>query len=112
ASGAPAEGEIVPPLGGGGVFARLAEELVIARPAGERVVAVAAEDQGSRQDAVGFIEADGVVAGQTEHADGGSVGDGGSAANDVDCTAVDEDIAGVVAADGDRVVAGVAQDGQ
>jgi hypothetical protein len=49
-----------------GVVAAVPGELVCARPAGQRVVAVAAEQQGGGQRAVDFVERDRVVAGLAE----------------------------------------------
>ena len=78
-----------PPLPSSGVVAGLAEELVAARAAGERVVAGAAEQVGPRQRAVGLVERDRVVAALAEHLDQRGVGDGRRAAGDGDRAAVD-----------------------
>ena len=64
------------------------------------------------QRAVGLVERDGVVAAQAEDLDQRGVGDRRRAAEDGDRAAVDQDVAGGVAADDDRVVAGVAEDAQ
>ena len=53
----------------------LAEQQVVARAAGQRVVAVAAEQLRGRQCAVGFVERDRVVAALAEHLDQVGVGD-------------------------------------
>ena len=86
------------------VVAGLAEELVVARAAGEDVVAGAAEQVRRGQRAVGLVERDRVVAAQAEDLDQRGVGDRRRAADDGDRAAVDEDLAGRVAADRDRVV--------
>ena len=51
--------------------------MVVARAAGERVVAGAAEEIRSRQRAVGLVEGEVVVAAQAEHLDQAGVGDRG-----------------------------------
>ena len=94
------------------VVAGLAEELVVARAAGHRVVAVAAEQIGGGQRAVGFIHRDDVVAALAEHLDPGGVGDGRRAAQNGDRAAVDENLAGCVAAYCDVVVQTVAENRQ
>ena len=88
---------------------RLAEELVVARAAGQHVVAGAAEQLGGGQRAVGFVERDRVVAALAEHLDQRGVGDSRRAAVDGDGAAVDENISGCVAADRDGVVDVVAE---
>ena len=66
----------------------------------------------ARQRAVGLVERDGVVAALAEHLDQAGVGDRRRAADDRHGAAVDEDVAGRVAADGDRVVEVVAEHGE
>ena len=78
--------------------------MVVARTTGEHVVAGAAEQVGPGQRAVGFVERDRVVAALAEHLDQRGVGDGRRTAGDRDRPAVDQDLAGGVAADDDIVV--------
>ena len=58
---------------------------------------------------VGFVERDGVVAAQAEHLDQAGIGDRRRAAQDGHGAAVDENVAGRVAAGRDRVVEVVAE---
>ena len=109
---AAAEQQVGAALAEQGVVAGLAEELVVARAAGEHVVAGAAEQVGPRQGAVGLAERDRVVAAQAEDLDQRRVRHGRRAAGDGDRAAVDEQVAGRVAAERDRVVQAVAGDGQ
>ena len=109
---AAAEEQVVAALAEQRVVAGLAEEHVGAGAAGQHVVAGAAEEVRPGQRAVGLVEGDGVVAAVAEDLDQPGVGDGGGAAEDRDGAAVDEDVAGRVAADGDRVVLVVAEDGE
>ena len=107
-----AEQEVEAALAEQRVVAALAEQQVVARAAGQHVVAGAAEQVGARQRAVGLVERDDVVAALAEHLDQRGVGDRRRAAGDGDRAAVDQDLAGGVAADDDGVVEGVAEDGQ
>jgi hypothetical protein len=67
-----------------GVVAAVPGELVCARPAGQRVVAVATEQQGGGQRTVDFVERDRVVAGLAKDLDLSGIGDRGWAALDGD----------------------------
>jgi hypothetical protein len=58
--------------------------LVCARPAGQRVIAVAAKQQGGGQRTVDFIERDRVIAGLAEDLDLSGIGDRSWAALDGD----------------------------
>ncbi len=94
------------------VVAALAEQLVVPGAGGQDVVPGAAEQLRRRQGAVDLADGEGVVAAQAEHLDQRGVGDRRCTADDSDRTAVDQDRAGGVAADGDvvrRRVAGHAQ---
>ena len=95
-----------------GVVARLAKEHVVAAAAGEGVVAGAAEEVRLGQGTVALVKGDGVIAGKAEHLDQTRVGDGGCPAPDLHGAAVDQDRAGSVAADDDRIIVGIAEDGQ
>src|SRR5262249_28319255 len=90
------------------VVARTAKQLIVARPAGQRVVAVAAEQQGGRNRAIAFVDGDRVVAGLAEHLDLGRIGDGRLTV-DGDSSAVAKQGSGRVAADGDLVLGGVSK---
>ena len=92
-----------------GIVARLSEQLVVARAADEGVVAVAAEEVGARQRPVAFVERDRVVPAQAEPLDQAGIGHRGGAALDDHRAAVDENGAGGIAADRDRIVEGVAE---
>ena len=94
-----AEQEVVAALAEQRVVAGLAEQQVVARAAGDDVVAGAAEQVGRGQRAVGFVERDDVVAALAEHLDQAGVGDGRRAAQDRYGAAVDENLAGGVAAE-------------
>jgi hypothetical protein len=59
--------------------------------------------------AVGFIHRESVVAAQAEHLNKGGVGNRRGAALDLHGAAVDQDVAGRIAAGGDRVVERVAE---
>ena len=107
-----AEEEIGAALAQESVVSCLAEELVIARAAGQDVVAIAAEEICPRQCAVGLVQGEIVVAGPAEHLDQAGVGDGGVPAFNLHGAAVHQDVAGRVAADGDGVVHGIADDRQ
>src|SRR5215218_7622308 len=82
----------------------LAEDLVVARAAGQDVVAVAAEQVGGWQRAIGLVERQRVVAALAEDLDQAGVGDGRGAARDRDGAAVDQNGSGRVAARRHRVV--------
>ena len=69
-----------------------AEQQIVARAAGERVVAVAAEQLRGGQRAVGFVERDRVVAALAEHLDHRGVGDRRLAALIGYGAAVDENV--------------------
>ena len=92
-----------------GVVAALTGELVAAGAAGEGVVAAAAEQVGRRQRAVGLVEGDHVAAALAEDPDQRGVGNRRRAADDGDRAAVDQELPGRVAADGDRVVQRIAE---
>ena len=106
---AAAEQKIEASLAEEGVVAALTEELIVARAAGEGVVAVAAEEVGARQRPVAFVERDRVVPAQAEPLDQAGIGHRGGAALDDHRAAVDENGAGGIAADRDRIVEGVAE---
>ncbi len=95
-----------------GVVASLAEEQVATRAAAERVPAGAAEEVGAGQCAVRLVEGDHVAAALAEHLNECGVGDGRRAAADRDRAVVHEQVAGGVAAHGERVGAAVAEDGE
>ena len=95
-----------------GVVARLAEQEVVAGAADDRVVAGASEDVGARQGAVRLVERQDIVAALAEHLDQRGVGDRRRAAEDGDRAAVDQELAGRVAADHDVVSEVVAEHGQ
>ena len=109
---AAAEQEVEAALAEQRVVAGLPEQLVVARAAGEDVVAGAAEQVGPRQRAVDLAEGDDVVAALAEDLDQRGVGDRGRAAHDGHRAAVHQDLAGCIAADGDVVVEGVAEDAE
>ena len=92
-----------------GIVARLSEQLVVARAAGEGVVALAAEEVGARQRAVALVERDRVVPAQAEPLDQAGIGHRRGAALDDHRAAVDENVAGGIAADRDRIVEGIAE---
>ena len=83
--------------------------MVVARAAGEDVVAVAAEQIRRGQRAVGFVHRNDVIAALAEHLNQGRVGDGRRTAQDRDGAAVDENVTGRISARYDRVVEVVAE---
>ena len=98
-----AEQQVVAAFAEQRVVASLAEQLIGARSAGERVVASAAEQIGAGNAPLDSFERDRVVAALAEHLDLAGVGDRGRSAQDGHGAAVDEKIAGRVAADRDGV---------
>jgi hypothetical protein len=94
------------------IVAGLAEEQVVAGAANQGVVAGAAEELGAGQGAVGLVQADGVVAGQAEDGDARRVGNGRCSAVHPDGAAVHQDPSRRVSTNDNRVVLGVAHDGQ
>ena len=123
-----AEDLVVAVAAGQHVVARAAEQEVDAALAEQRVVAGSGRRAcrppeppvsvslpappnrlAARQRAVGFVERDGVVAALAEDLDQRGVGDRRRAAVDGDRAAVDEDLPGRVAADGDGVIGVVAE---
>ena len=107
-----AEHRVGTPVGDECVAAGLADQRVDAGAAPQRVVAGAAEQAGPWQCAVRLVEAEGVGAVETDHGQRSGVGDRRHAATDRDGTAVDDDVAGDVATDGDGVVLGITRDGE
>src|SRR5205823_5555407 len=107
-----AEQLIDPALTQQGIVAGLTKEHVVAGTACKDVVARAAEDVGGRQRPVGLVERDLVVAGLAEDLDERGSGDGRGTARDGNSAAVDEDVAGSVAANNDAIVKTVADNGQ
>ena len=91
------------------VVAGLAEQQIVARAAARRIVAGTAEQIGGRQRPVRLIEAEIVVAAQSERLDLGGVRDRRRPARDRHGAAVDQDVPGGIAADGDDVVEAVAE---
>ena len=107
-----AEEQIVAALAEQRIVAVLAEQQVAARAAGQYVIAVAAEQLRRRERTIGFVERDGVIAGQTEHLDLGGIGDCRLAASDRHGAAIDQKGTGSVAGDRGRVFVIVAEDRQ
>ncbi len=94
------------------IVARLAEELVVAGAASQCVVAVAAEEVRGRQCPIGLVQRDFIVSSLAKDLDERRIGDRRRAPLNGNRPAVDEELTGGVAADDDRVVLRVANDGQ
>ena len=91
-----------------GVVPRLTEEQVPAGAAGQRIYSRTSVEICTRQCAVGLVERDRIVAAQAEGLEQRRVGNRGRSAHDAHGAAVDENVAGRVSADLDRVVGAVA----
>src|SRR5262249_13236482 len=92
--------------------ARATADKVTPGAAGQRVVAVAADDARRRQGAVGLVQGEVVVAAPAVDHDQARVGDGRWSPLNRDGAAVDEDRPGRVAGDHDGVVLRIAANGQ
>ena len=108
----PAEQAVEAALGVHRVVAALTDQQVVGRPAGQRVVAGAADDGRLRQRAVRLVESEVVASTQAEQRDRPRVGDRRCAAEHRHRPAVDEDRPGGVPRDRDHVVLAAADHGQ